>query len=98
MAALVVMRSSTLRTCKRCALSGLLVGATVWLLKGLLTLLHLLRDTTLGNGPKTIMDYALNLAWWDVAEVFAMCLTICSGILLYVTVCPPPKDIDQHEA
>jgi len=94
----MVMRSSTLRTCKRLALSGLLVGAAIWLLKWLMSLLHLLRDTALGAGPKTIADYALNLAWWDMAEVFAICLTFCSGIMLYVIVCPPPKDIDQHEA
>ena len=92
------MRSSTLRTGKRLALSGLLVGATIWFVKWLLSLFHILRDTTVGAGPKTVADYALNLACWDIAEVFAMCLAFCSGILLYVIACPPPKDIDQHEA
>lgn len=76
---------------------GALLGPAFWLLKSLLSLLHILRQPRLGE-PKTIADYALDEFWWGGAVAVLLVLSFCSAILLYVIVCPPPRDIDQHEA
>ncbi len=91
------MRSSTIKTCRRLALFGVIVGPAFWLAKTVLSLLGVLRDAGPGQ-PATLVDRIRDTLWWDAAAVSLIGLSICSGIVLYVIVCPPPKDIDQHEA
>jgi hypothetical protein len=73
------------------------LGPASWFLKSLLSLLHVLRNPDPAE-HRTVADYVLDPFWWDAAGALLMALTVCSAILLYVIVCPPPKDIDQHEA
>ena len=91
-----VMRSSTIRLFRRATLAGAVIGTAFWMLKWILSLLHVLRD--LSALPKTFTDVLVCKLYWDFIGWCLLCVTCCSLILLYVIVCPPPKDIDQHEA
>jgi hypothetical protein len=77
-------------------LIGPVLGPAFWVLKWILSLLHLLRDSS--APPKTFADALLCNFYWEVIGWCLLSVTFCSLILLYVIVCPPPKDIDQHEA
>ena len=88
------MRSSTINRCKHLAIWGALLAPGFWLLKWVLTLLHVLRDSA-PAGPRTLADHILDVGSWNVLGVILLGLALCSLILLYVIVCPPPRDIDQ---
>jgi len=88
------MRSSTISRCKRLAILGALLGPGFWVLKWILTLLHVLRDSALA-GRRTLADHVLDASSWNVVGVVLLGLALCSLVLLYVIVCPPPRDIDQ---
>ncbi len=92
----VVMQPKTLRTCRRLAISGVFAWPSIWLLRKLLSVMHLLREPVPGTARETVGDYMLDATWWDAAVILSIAVTFCSAILLYVIVCPPPRDIDQH--
>jgi hypothetical protein len=76
------------------AILGALLGPGFWVLKWILTLLHVLRVSATA-GPQTLTDHIFDAGSWNVIGVILLGLALCSLVVLYVIVCPPPRDIDQ---
>jgi len=90
------MRPSTIRSLRRVALVGAVLAPAFWVLKWILNLLQVVRDVPVP--PKSFAGALSYEYYWEVIGACLLCVTLCSLLLLYVIVCPPPKDIDQHEA
>jgi hypothetical protein len=88
-----VMRSSTITRLRRLTLFGAVLAPVFWVLKWVLQFFHILRDSPVP--PRTLADRIFDVFVWDTIGAFLLAITLCSLILLYVIVCPPPRDIDQ---
>ena len=90
---LKVMRSSTITRFRRLMIVGALLAPAFWALKWILQVVNVVRDSPLP--PRTLADRVFDASYWNTIGVCLVAITICSLILLYVIVCPPPRDIDQ---
>ena len=59
-----MMRSSTIRFFRRATLVGSVLGPTFWVLKWILSMLHVLKDSP--APPRTLTDALLYNAYWEV--------------------------------
>ncbi len=87
------MRSSTITRLRKVTLFGVILALGFWVLKWVLQFFGVLKSVA--TPPKTLADRLFDLFVWDTIGVCLLTLTFCSLILLYVIVCPPPRDIDQ---
>ncbi len=87
------MRSSTITRLKRLTIIGALLAPAFWALNWILQLTHVLRDSPVP--PRNLADRVFDASYWNTIGFCLLAVAMCSLILLYVVVCPPPRDIDQ---